>query len=292
MFQQRLAQAVVPRCHRQPITETNRLLTRLVPGGLAMARTVKPAVERGAALILSKSYVGVAGWTIPAPMAERFERTGSHLERYASRFNAVEINSSFYRPHRCSTYERWAASVPDDFRFAVKLPKAITHERRLRGCRDLLERFAGETAGLGEKRGPILVQLPPSLPFKYAAAREFITEARQILGGAIVCEPRHASWFSKEADALLAGEHIARVAADPPMAKGGSQPGGWRGQAYFRLHGTPRIYWSDYADATIRRYAQLIRDILQTGREVWTIFDNTAAERAPANALTLLHELA
>ena len=225
-------------------------------------------------------------------MTDAFARTGSHLERYASRFNSVEINSSFYRPHRCATYERWAASVPDGFRFAVKLPKTITHERRLRDCRDLLERFAGEIAGLGEKRGPVLVQLPPSLPFDHAAAQEFITEARQILGRAIVCEPRHASWFGKEADALLASEHIARVAAYPPTAKAGSQPGGWAGRAYFRLHGAPRIYWSNYADAAIHRYAAHIQDILRMGREVWTILDNTAAGRAPANALTLLRDLA
>lgn len=239
----------------------------------------------------SKLHIGVAGWTIPGPMADRFEREGSHLERYASRFNAVEINSSFYRPHRRSTYERWAASVPHGFLFAVKLPKTITHERRLRDCSDLLERFAGEVIGLGEKRGPVLVQLPPSLAFDLVVARRFFAEIQRTLGGAIVCEPRHASWFGREAEALLADERIARVAADPPMAPAGAQPGGWTGLAYFRLHGAPRIYWSDYPAAAIRRHALLIHDIARTGAEVWTIFDNTAAGRAPANALALIHEL-
>ena len=95
---------------------------------------------------------------------------GSHLERYGAILNAVEINSSFYRPHRTATYERWAASVPEDFRFAVKVPKAITHERRLKDVGDLLDRFLSEVSGLGPKLGPLLVQLPPSLSFQAGIA--------------------------------------------------------------------------------------------------------------------------
>ena len=82
----------------------------------------------------------------------------------------MEINSSFYRPHRTATYERWAASVPEDFRFAVKVPKAITHERRLKDASDLLDRFLSEAGGLGPKLGPLLVQLPPSLSFQAGIA--------------------------------------------------------------------------------------------------------------------------
>ena len=238
-------------------------------------------------------YVGVAGWSIPAALAERFEAEGSHLERYATHFNAVEINSSFYRPHRRSTYERWAASVPGGFRFAVKLPKSITHERRLRDCGDLLERFAGEVRGLGGKRGPVLVQLPPGLAFEPAVARAFVVDMRQALGGgAIVWEPRHASWFGEQAGELLAREHIARVAADPAVAPAGGQPGGWRGLGYFRLHGAPRVYWSGYSADAIRRYAAHVRAAVGAGKETWVIFDNTAAGHAPANALDLIRKLA
>jgi hypothetical protein len=182
----------------------------------------------GSGLASSRIYVGVAGWSMPASSVDQFNLNGSHLQRYSSRLNAVEINSSFYRPHRRSTYERWAASVPDGFRFAVKLPKAITHEHRLRGCEALLERFAGEVAGLGEKRGPILVQLPPSLGFEPLAVQAFLAGARRVLGGAIVLEPRHASWFSAEVDAILASEQVARVVADPAVTPAGLEPGGWR----------------------------------------------------------------
>ncbi len=165
------------------------------------------------------------------------------------------------------------------------------HERRLHDYGELLDRFANEVAGLGEKRGPVLVQLPPSLGFDPAAARRFLADARQILGGAIACEPRHASWFGEEADAVLASKHIARVVADPVVSPAGSMPGGWHGFAYFRLHGVPRIYWSDYPAAAIDQHAENVRDLLMAGYEVWTIFDNTAAGRAPVNALTLIDDL-
>ena len=166
---------------------------------------------------------------------------GSHLERYGAILNAVEINSSFYRPHRRATYERWATLVPDDFRFAVKVPKTITHERRLKDASDLLDRFVSEVSGLGHKLGPLLVQLPPSLSFQAGIADQFLRELRGRTEGSIVCEPRHASWFTPGVETLLNKLRIARVAADPPPASGADEPGGWRGLTYYRLHGSPRI---------------------------------------------------
>src|SRR3954465_6896167 len=106
--------------------------------------------------------VGTAGWSIPTAAADRFPAEGSSLERYAAVFDAVEINSSFHRPHRRATYERWAQSVPADFRFSVKLPRTITHDAALAGCEALLNRFADEVSGLGDKLGALLVQLPPT----------------------------------------------------------------------------------------------------------------------------------
>ncbi|WP_420142020.1 DUF72 domain-containing protein [Sphingomonas sp.] len=237
-------------------------------------------------------HVGVAGWSIPSAVAGAFGSAGSHLERYATRFSAVEINSSFYRPHRRATYERWAASVPDDFRFAVKLPRTITHERRLCDCGDLLRRFADEIAGLGGKRGPVLVQLPPSLRFDHDVARAFFEEAGTVLGGPLVCEPRHASWFDGAADALLVELGFARVAADPALVPGASLPGGWRRLAYFRLHGSPDIYRSDYSPAAIGQHAATVRALVADGADVWVIFDNTTLGKAPANALALIDRLA
>ena len=109
--------------------------------------------------------MGTAGWSIPRAVADRFPASGSGIERYSAVLSAAEINTSFYRPHRRSTYERWAASVSGSFRFAVKLPKAITHTQRLVDCDVLLAAFADEIAGLGDRRGPVLIQLPPNLAF-------------------------------------------------------------------------------------------------------------------------------
>ena len=177
--------------------------------------------------------VGTAGWALPAPVRDAFPAAASNLARYAGRFGAVEINSCFHRPHRRATYERWAASVPEDFRFAVKLPKTITHGLRLRACEAEIARFAEEVGGLGKKRGPVLVQLPPSLAFDAALAGAFFTGLAATLAGPIVCEPRHPSWFDPEADALLAAHRIARVAADPAPVPAAAMPGGWRRPGLF-----------------------------------------------------------
>lgn len=235
--------------------------------------------------------VGTAGWSIPKAEAHRFAPTASHLARYASRLPAVEINSSFYRPHRPSTYARWAATVPDGFRFAVKLPKAITHERRLADASDALERFLAEAGALGNRLGPLLVQLPPSLPFEPAVAKIFLGALRDRFAGDVVWEPRHASWFSPEADRDLAAFRVARVAADPAPAPGADEPGGWPGLAYYRLHGSPRIYYSPYGPERLDALVRTLSAQASRGAAAWCIFDNTALGAATADALGTLERL-
>ncbi len=232
--------------------------------------------------------VGTAGWSIPKEHEAPFPSSGSHLERYASVFNAVEINSSFYRPHRPATYERWAASVPEEFRFAVKIPKAITHEHRLKKTGDLLGRFLSEVACLGPRLGPLLVQLPPSLSFEAGTSDVFLRELRSQAPGSIVCEPRHRSWFVPDVDELLNELRIARVAADPAPVPGAGEPGGWRGLSYYRLHGSPRIYYSPYGHETLAHNAERLVGDQAVGRETWCIFDNTAAFAATRDALTTI----
>ncbi|MCE2563162.1 DUF72 domain-containing protein [Komagataeibacter sp. FNDCF1] len=231
--------------------------------------------------------IGVAGWSIPSALVGRFPSAGTHLERYGARFLAVEVNSSFYRPHRRTTYMRWAESVPPEFRFSVKLPKAITHERRLVGCRTLIERFAEETSGLGNRRGPILVQLPPSFAYPGDIAEQFFHDLQAMITGPVVLEPRHASWFLPAVDQMLQSRRISRVAADPAVPLPAARPGGWSGLAYFRLHGSPRIYESPYGQETIEAHAQAIAMLTARGTDVWTIFDNTTHGAAPLNAFEL-----
>lgn len=232
--------------------------------------------------------VGTAGWSIPRDAAERFSPEGTHLQRYGTRLPAAEINSSFSRPHRASTYERWAASVPDGFRFSVKLPKEITHTSRLKNAERLTGEFLASATALGEKLGCLLVQLPPSLAFHAAVAESFFSELRERYDGPIVCEPRHASWFDTESNAVMMHNCIARVAADPDRPPGAGEPGGWTGLQYYRLHGSPQMYYSNYSVEHLLRIAELLRRALAEGTTAWCIFDNTAAGAATANALDLL----
>src|ERR1700761_5025974 len=128
---------------------------------------------------------------------------GSNLERYASAMNGVEVNSTFYRPHLTRTFERWAATTPDDFRFAGKLAKTVTHAAKLCRCGAELVAFFDNVRPLGEKLGPVLVQLPPKLAFDEGTAREFFETVRELHAGPVVVEPRHASWFTADVERML-----------------------------------------------------------------------------------------
>jgi uncharacterized protein YecE (DUF72 family) len=236
-------------------------------------------------------YVGCAGWNLPRDEQPRFPAEGTHLERYAARFPAVEINSSFYRPHRPSTYARWADSVPEDFRFSVKVPRAITHAARLVDAGEPLDRFLGEAASLGAKLGCLLVQLPPSLAFEEDRAAAFFRTLRERHDGAVACEPRHPTWFEAPAGALLAEWRIARVAADPARVAPAGEPGGWGELVYHRLHGSPRVYYSEYPPAYLAALAASLAGAARRSVPVWCIFDNTASGAATGNALDLLARL-
>lgn len=238
----------------------------------------------------AKAYdfrIGCAGWTIPKHYAGVFPNFGTHLARYSKRFRAVEINSSFYRAHKRATYERWAASVPEDFAFSVKAPKEITHSLRMVQADAVLDAFLAEAAGLGEKLSVLLFQLPPSFSFQAQRVSAFFAALRDRFDSGVACEARHPSWFTTPADEILKKFHIARVTADPPIVDMGAEPGGWSGLYYFRLHGSPRMYYSEYSADQLDAWAERIRLAGKTGRPTWCIFDNTAAGAAIPNALAL-----
>lgn len=234
--------------------------------------------------------VGCAGWAIPGPDKAAFPAAGSHLEKFASVFGAAEINSSFYRPHRRATYERWAGCVPERFRFSVKLPRTITHEARLRDIDLPLQEFADQAGALGSKLGCVLVQLPPKLGFDQALAAEFFARMKANFTCKIACEARHPEWFGDDASDELERQGIIRVIADP--AKG--QEGPHRPTTdtiYLRLHGSPRVYYSSYEDAYLDRLAENMAGHAHAGRTVWAIFDNTASGASVPNALRVQHAL-
>jgi uncharacterized protein YecE (DUF72 family) len=230
---------------------------------------------------------GTAGWSLARTHARQFPSEGTHLERYARVFRGTEINSSFYKQHSPATYARWAAATPRGFRFAVKLPQTITHEARLRRARRPLERFLAEIAGLGDRLGPLLVQLPASFSYEARVVRGFASLLRSLHDGPVVCEPRHPSWFHPRVDALLDAWRIGRVAADPATVPAAAQPGGWPGIAYYRLHGSPRMYWSVYETGVVAAWVAQLQALPRSTR-AWCIFDNTAGGGATGNALQVL----
>ncbi len=224
--------------------------------------------------------IATAAWSIPRNVADQFAREGSGLSRYASVFDGVEINSTFYRRHKTSTFARWAASVPDGFRFSVKIPKEITHIRAMKDIAQPLETFLADIAPLADRRGPLLCQLPPSLAFDATVLDSALEAIRNIDNGQIVIEARHKSWALPEALDLLKTYAIDRVLADPSQV--------WPAESfdapprYVRLHGKPRIYYSKYSENEIRSYSELMAP------DGWCVFDNTASGAAIENAITML----
>ena len=229
--------------------------------------------------------IGTAGWTVPRAHAPALAAEGSHLERYAHALNCVEVNSTFYRLHQLKTFARWADATPAHFRFAVKMPKTITHTKKLAGGGGEMAEFFASLQPLGGKLGPVLVQLPPKLAFDEGLAHEFFTTLRELHKGQTVVEPRHASWFSAAAEATLRSFSVARAMADPPAGSSlAERPGGWNGFRYYRLHGSPKKYWSAYTERYLQTLAETVS--AQTA-ETWVIFDNTAEGHALGNALKL-----
>ena len=228
----------------------------------------------------------MAGWANPPE--KRADRQGarSHLAHYAVHFSCVEINSSFYRPHRGTTYARWRDETPAAFRFSVKFPRAITHESGLRRTASEVSRFYEEIGCLQPKLAAVLVQLPPKLEYSAARARSFFQSVPTLGGTVVACEPRHASWFSAAADEALRRLGISRVAADPARWPGAGISGGARNFAYYRWHGSPKMYYSKY---TLGQLAAFAAQLEKAGaKDSWCIFDNTARHAAWDDALRFL----
>lgn len=236
-------------------------------------------------------YIGCAGWSVSRAALPDLTEEGSGLEKYATLFSAVEINSSFHKPHRRSTYERWGETVPEWFQFSVKVPKTITHEKRLVDCAELTSKFLSEATGLGPKLSALLVQLPPSAELDIEAAKTFFANLRSQYEGDIFVEPRHRTWFSPAATKMMYEFRLGRVAADPAVVPAAAEPGGVSGHVYFRLHGSPEIYFSSYTNSYLDGLAFRVRMHLRAGDTVWCIFDNTIRGAAAVNALTVARKV-
>lgn len=233
-------------------------------------------------------HVGTAGWQLNSAQRNAIGRGESVLADYARVFDSVEINSTFYRSHRRETFERWADTVPAGFRFSVKVPRTITQYARLRNANGLLDAFMDEVAGLGDRLGALLVQLPPSLRFDFDAADGFFGRVRERCADVMVaCEPRHGSWCGDSVDRLWQVHGITRVACDPSRLACDAHPGGVAPH-YWRWHGSPTIYSSAYGPARTAELAARVRAVPGS----WVIFDNTMQGHAYDDARLLLARLA
>jgi uncharacterized protein YecE (DUF72 family) len=235
----------------------------------------------------SRFRIGTAGWGNPPYERARRPEAVSHLAHYADSFDFVEINSSFYRSHQRATYERWREQTPADFGFSVKLIRSVTHDCGLLHCRSELRQFLEEVAGLGRKLRVVLVQLPASLEFDSRVSSRFFSALSERCSCGIACEPRHVSWFTDRADAILRRHKIARVAADPAKAADGGEPGGFKRLEYYRLHGSPRIYYSAYSADFLSQLASRLRALSSRTTQLYCVFDNTARYEAWSDARQL-----
>jgi uncharacterized protein YecE (DUF72 family) len=224
----------------------------------------------------SRFRVGVAGWSIPKTLGEHYPATGSHLERYAASLPCVEINSSFYRHHQPKTYARWAASVPSGFRFSVKLAREFTHDARLAPPAAAVKECLAGINELGATFGVLLIQLPPSLAFEAKRVEGMLRLLRDHCPALLAWEPRHRSWASEEACALLEKYSAAKVIADPEPCSAPRALSSDRRLRYYRLHGSPEMYRSSYGPEFLARLAAEMENA--PSRELWCVFDNTTLE--------------
>ncbi len=210
------------------------------------------------------------------------------LEHYASVFNTVELNVTFYRLPRPTTFARWYSCTPREFTFALKGNRAVTHTRRLRDAAAPVASFFERARELKEKLSVVLWQLPPSLKADLALLQEFCALLREVPGELAprhAFEFRHPSWFCPEVYALLEKNNFALCIADAPR-----WPTARLATAdfvYIRFHGSEKLYASSYTRQQLEDWAAQISRWLAEGRDVYAYFNNDAEGHAVANAREL-----
>lgn len=233
---------------------------------------------------MQRVFIGTSGWNYDhwrGPFYPEGLAKARWLQHYARTFATVEVNATFYRSMRAATFEKWRSSTPDGFIWSVKASRFITHIKRLRDIQEPLGRFMESLMPLGDKLGPILFQLPPSLAFDAGLVRAL--SGMLPPGRRYTIEARHESWTSQEAFTCLKEGTIAWCISDTA----GRYP--YREAVtsefiYIRLHGSKRLYASCYTDDELKAWAEKIRS---WGRDVYIYFDNDSMGYAPINAIRL-----
>lgn len=236
-------------------------------------------------------FIGTSGWSYPSwrgPFFPREVMVKHHLAYYATQFSSAELNGVFYRTPSLDTVRGWRDQTPDDFVFAWKASRFISHWKRLTDkSRNSLALIDERLKILGPKAGPVLFQLPPRFAVNSARLKSFcklLSKRRRY-----AFEFRHCSWYTEEIYTLLQGYNIALCISDHHDA-----PSPWKVTAshvYVRGHGPGGAYQGHYSDTELRAWARRIATWRRDGRDVYVYFDNDQKSAAPADALRLIKVL-
>jgi uncharacterized protein YecE (DUF72 family) len=201
------------------------------------------------------------------------------LHYYSSLFNTIEVNSCFYKTPLRSTYEKWAADVPEDFQFTLKLTRDITHAKDLNGEVSCMDSFLQAARGTGNKKGCLLIQFPGKINLEHFTQVQNIFEQLRLLDPEHewrkAIEFRNEKWYVGETTELLNEHNASMVLHDFSKAKVSTLVGN-ADFVYLRFHGPTGNYRGSYSDRVLDEKAQAITAFLQTGKDVYAYFNNTA----------------
>lgn len=235
---------------------------------------------------LGRARVGCSGWQYKH-WRDAFYPSGLPLSEwftyYASRFDTVEINNSFYRLPERSTFVSWARRAPLRFEFAVKASRFLTHMKKLKDPKEPLRRMFTRMSGLGAHLGPVLYQLPPNFQVDIERLRAFLDllprDVRHVL------EFRHPSWYVDDVCELLDSRGVSMCLHDMPgSATGRMRVGPF---VYVRFHGADAKYAGTYSMDRLARWAEWLQDQRRAGADVYAYFNNDVGGHAPRDAVKL-----
>jgi uncharacterized protein YecE (DUF72 family) len=228
-------------------------------------------------------FSGLSGIQLPVPKYKfpPEHQTSSRLSYYATFFNSIEINSSFYKIPMKSTVGRWAESVPENFRFTFKLCREITHAKELNFDKVEVERFIEATSAVGQKKGCLLLQFPPGLQgghlHQLANLLDTMKTADSNAEWKIAVEFRNKTWYTEDTFDLLESYHATLVIHDIP-ASATPMTSAPSSVIYVRFHGPTGNYRGSYPHAFLREYAAYVKGWVTEGKSVYLYFNNTAGD--------------
>ncbi len=238
-----------------------------------------------------EAWIGTSGWNYPHWSGLFYPKgmgPSQWFRHYASRFDTVEVNSTFYRLPDADVFVRWKEDAPAGFRFALKASRFIIHVKRLLDPDDSTAEFLNRSAGLRSKLGPVLFQMPPGGRVNLDRLQLFLAYLgrQEILPGLkVVLEAREPSWLAGDVLDMLRKANVALCLADwPDLPVEGPITAGF---VYVRRHGAGSVYAGSYPRGALQQEAERVKSWLAEGRSVYVYFNNDAQAHAIANAIML-----